>query len=199
MFRRRDYHERVRTIAPALILALASCATPVPNTTMPEGMEMPPPAPPLEQHAWLQQLVGDWKVTYEAPSSTGTEPMQMEAIATTRKVGELWILIEGSAKFDGQTFSSFMTLGYSPSQEAFVGTWVDSMQTQLWVYRGTLDPTGKILTLISEGPSMVDASVMTEFRDVIELKSKDQYLLNSSVKGPDGAWMPIVSATYRRE
>ncbi len=188
----------MRLIASAMILALASCANSVPNTPMPAGMQMPPPAPALDQHVWLQQLVGDWKVTYEVPTDTGAEPMQMEARASTRKVGELWILVEGSANFDGQTFSSFMTLGYSPSQEAFTGTWVDSMQTQLWIYRGSLDPTGKILTLISEGPSMGDASVMTEFRDVIELKSKDQYLLSSSVKGPDGAWMPIMTATYQR-
>ena len=198
MFRRRDYHERVRTIAPALLLALASCATPVPNTPVPEGMEMPTPAPPLEQHAWLQQLAGDWNVTYEVPTDDGSKPMQMKALASARKVGELWILIEGSANFDGQAFSSFMTLGYHPVQEAFVGTWVDSMQTQLWIYRGALDPTGKILTIVAEGPSMGDASVMTEYREVIELKSKDQFLLNSSVKGPDGAWMPIVTATYQR-
>lgn len=159
---------------------------------------MPESAPALDQHVWLQQLVGDWKITYEVPMDTGTAPMQMEALASTRKVGELWILVEGSAKFDGQAFSSFMTLGYSPSQEAFTGTWVDSMQTQLWIYRGTLDPTGKILTLISEGPSMEDASVMTEFRDVIEVQGKDQYLLLSSVKASDGTWTTIMTATYQR-
>jgi hypothetical protein len=180
-----------------LVLLLAACASPA-ASSLPEGFEMPPPAPALDQHAWLHQLVGDWNVTYEVSMDPSAEPIKMEARASTRKVGELWILVEGSANFDGQAFSSFMTLGYSPAQEAFSGTWVDSMQTQLWVYRGTLDSTGKILTLVSEGPSMGDASVMTEFRDVIELKSKDQYLLNSSVKGPDGAWTTIMTATYRR-
>lgn len=189
----------MRTLPLILLLAAsAACATSVPNTPMPEGFEMPPPAPALEQHAWLQQLVGDWNVMYEASMGPGAEPMKMEARASTRKVGELWILSEGNANFGGQGFSSFMTLGYNPTHEAFVGTWVDSMQTQLWIYRGRLDSTGKILTLVSEGPSMTDASVMAEYRDVIELKSRDQYLLNSSVKGPDGAWTTIMTATYQR-
>ena len=43
---------------------------------------------------------------------------------------------------------------YDPQKQRFVGTWIGSMMTYLWVYEGTLDATEKVLTLNAEGPSM---------------------------------------------
>ena len=48
-----------------------------------------------------------------------------------------------------------MTLGYDPVQKRFVGTFIGSMMTHMWIYNGTLDAAGKVLTLDTEGPGLL--------------------------------------------
>ena len=49
-----------------------------------------------------------------------------------------------------------MTLGFDPQKGGYVGTWIGSMTSFLWIYRGTLDRVEKILTLDTEGPNFDD-------------------------------------------
>ena len=53
----------------------------------------------------------------------------------------------------GGPATTLMTLGYDPEKKRFVGTWIGSMMTHLWIYDGALDAAGKVLTLDAEGPS----------------------------------------------
>lgn len=92
-----------------------------------------------------------------------------------------------------------LTLGYDPAKGCFVGTWVGSMMTHLWVYDGFLDETGKVLTLEAEGPDMSGAGgKMAKYRDVITMESDDHRVLTSHMLGVDGKWQPFMTAHYRR-
>jgi hypothetical protein len=161
--------------------------------------DVPMPAKPGAQHEWLQQLVGQWSVTCEASMGPGTEPMMIESTETVRSIGGLWIQGEGSAVFDGKPFTSILTLGYDPRQKAFVGTWIDTMQTHLWTYRGSLDDAKKVLTLEAEGPAFDDPNKNSKYRDVIEVVGKDHRRLSSSVQGEDGQWTTFMRADYHRK
>lgn len=162
------------------------------------------PTPPFEaaaaspEHEWLLQLVGEWRVTSEASMGPDQEPMRIESSERVRAIGALWVLSEGSAKMDGQPFTSLLTLGYDPAQGCFVGTWVDTMQTHLWSYRGTLDRARNTLTLEASGPGFDDASQSALYRDVIEIVDRDHKRLTSSVQGADGAWTEFMRAEYTR-
>ena len=176
--------------APAFLVAIL-CGALAPQ-------EVPESAPPRAEHAWLQQLVGDWVATFEATMEPGAAPMQMETTETVRAIGKLWIQAEGSASMGGAPFTSIQTLGYDPGQEAFVGSWIDSMQTHLWIYRGQLDESRRVLSLETEGPSFDDPTRTASYRDVIELKDSDHRLLTSAVKAEDGTWTVFLRAEYRR-
>ena len=154
--------------------------------------------PPQESHAWLQQLVGEWKMTAEGSMGEGTEPMTMESTESVRALGELWIMAEGEADFGGQPFATVMTLGYDSRKEAFVGTWIDSMHTHMWSYEGKLDAAKKVLTLETEGPAFDDPARIAKYRDVIEIESADRRSLSSSVLGDDGKWTTFMRAQYER-
>lgn len=156
-------------------------------------------APQTEQHAWLQQLVGDWSGVAEANMGPGTEPMRIEGTEHVRSLGGLWVLVEGSATIQGTPVSTVMTIGYDPRQKTFVGSWVDSTQTHMWSYKGNLDAAKTTLTLETEGPDFGDPSKNARYRDVIELQSKDKKVMSSWVLGADGNWISFMSAEYTRK
>ncbi len=161
--------------------------------------DMPGPAAPQEQHKWLQQLVGDWTVTAEATMAPGTDPMKLESTESVRSIGEFWIMAEQTASLMGTPITSILTLGYDPQKEVFVGTWIDSMQAHMWSYVGTLDGAKKVLTLETKGPRFEDPSKITDYRDVIELKSADHKSMTSSLKEEDGSWNTFMRAEFRRK
>ena len=152
-----------------------------------------------EEHQWLQRIVGDWSATTEARLGPDTDPVHTESSESIRGIGNLWILSEGSAIADGQPFTSIFTLGYDPLQNAFVATWVDSVQTRLWSYTGRLDPTGTVLTLEADGPSFSDPSKLTKYRETIEVLDDDHKVSTSSVQLPDGSWFEFVRSNSRRK
>jgi hypothetical protein len=157
------------------------------------------PASPSDDHVWLQQLVGEWSVHSEASMGPDAEPMVMDSTASTRAIGDLWILSEGHMDFDGMAATTLLTLGYDFAQQAFVGSWVDTMQTHLWTYRGQLDAAGKTLTLETSGPSWEDPAQSANYRDSITILGDGRFELTSSIQGADGSWTTFMSAEYTRK
>lgn len=155
------------------------------------------PAPRGEQ-AWLTQFVGEWESEGEAFLEPGQPPIKSKGTESTRRLGDHWIVAEGKATFMEMPFTSILTLGYDPARQKFVGTWVDSTSSYLWHYEGTLDASGKYLTLESEGPFERTPGKPAKFREVIEFPSKDQRLFKAHVL-VDGRWEPLVTIHSRRK
>ena len=117
-----------------------------------------------------------------------------------RALGELWVILEGTGTLPGGGEARMqMTLGYDPETNGLLGTWVGSMMTHMWVYRGTLDDDQKVLTLETEGPSFKGDGKTARYRDVITLVSANERTLTSFGLQPDGSWSQMMQATYRRK
>jgi hypothetical protein len=155
---------------------------------------------PQKEHQWLQQLVGEWTMEAEASMGPDKPPEKARGTESVRSLGGLWVLAEGQGEMPGGgPATTLMTLGYDPRTKRYVGTWIGSMMTYLWVYDGELDATGKVLTLSAEGPSMAGDGTMAKYRDVIEFVSDDHRELSSQVLGEDGQWQRFMTAHYRRQ
>ena len=128
-----------------------------------------------------------------AEKSTGTE--------SVRSLGGLWILAEGQGEMPGcGEATTMMTLGYDSHKQRYVGTWIGSMMTHLWVYDGgKLDAAQKVLTLDSEGPAMTGEGKMAKYKDAIEFKSDDRRVMTSHVLGDDGQWHHFMTVNYWRK
>ncbi len=181
----------MKTIALIALLPLCTLAV--------QDMEMPEPSPRLEQHRWLEQLVGEWDVDCEMSMGQGMAPMMMESTESVRALGGLWIVAEGNASFGGTPFTSMMTIGYDPDEQAFVGTWIDTRHSHLWNYTGSLDAAKKVLTLETEGPRFDDPSKTASYRDAIEIKGPGHKVMTSSIQNADGTWTTFVTANHRRK
>ena len=125
-------------------------------------------AEPQKEHAWLQKLVGEWTYEVEAVMAPGQPPVKVAGRArASARSADCGSLGEGQGEMPGGgPATTLITLGYDPSAKRFVGTWVGSMMTHLWVYDGALDTSGKVLTLDAEGPSFAGDGKMAKYQDI---------------------------------
>lgn len=157
-------------------------------------------AKPQAEHEWLMQFVGEWACDSECPGAPGMPPTKMTGTESVRSLGGLWMVSEATfAGTESGSWNSIMTLGYDPQSKAFVGSFIASMMTHLWPYRGTLNADKTVLTLDSEGPSFAGDGTMQKYQDIVTVVSKNHRTLTSQVRGPDGKWTQFMKMDLRRK
>lgn len=157
-------------------------------------------AEPQKEHEWLTRLVGDW--TYEGSCSMGPDQPRSHFKGTerVRSIGGLWIVGEGQGEMPGGGPATMLiTLGYDLAAKQYLGSWVGSMMTHFWAYRGSMDASGKVLTLESEGPSFAGDGTLVKYRDVMEVKDDDHRVFSGHGIGPDGKWVEFMTSHYTRK
>ena len=155
---------------------------------------------PQTEHKWLQRLVGDWTCEHECSMGPDEPPMKTSGTESVRSIGGLWTVGEGQGEMPtGGSATMIMTLGYDPQTGRFVGTFFGSMMTHLWVYNGTLDAAGKVLTLDTVGPDFSGGDGMIPYQDLIEFVDDNHRVLSSRFRGPDGKWIPFTTSHYHRK
>lgn len=163
---------------------------------MAEQEQFCPIAEPQDQHRWLHRMVGDWRFECEAVMALDQPPTHFTGTERVRSLGGLWVVGEGSGHMpDGRPSASLLTLGYDPDKRRFVGTFLASMMTHLWLYEGVL--AGNVLTLDTEGPDFTGDG-KAKFKDVITLESDDLRVMTSLALGDGGEWRQFMRAEYRR-
>jgi hypothetical protein len=122
-------------------------------------------AAPQKEHQWLQKLVGEWTYETEVKMESGQPVENSTGTETVRSLGGLWVLAEGRGEMPGcGTATTLITLGYDPQKQRYVGTWIGSMMTYLWLYEGELDANETVLTLNSEGLSITGDEKMAKYK-----------------------------------
>jgi len=153
-----------------------------------------------KEHEWLQQLVGEWTAEMSMVMAPDQPPMTSQGSESVRSLGGLWTLGEGQGQCpDGPPVTSLMTLGFDPAKGRFVGSFIASMMSMLWIYEGSLDADGESLVLDTVGPAMTGNGSMVKYQDIITFLSPDHRTLTSRAQGADGQWTEFMTAHYRRK
>jgi Protein of unknown function (DUF1579). len=153
-------------------------------------MEM---AKPQAEHGFLQKLVGTWEVTARDMADAGTWT------ETVRGLHGLWFVAEGNGEMPGGgAATTVLTLGYDPAKGKYVGSWIGSMMTHMWVYDGEVSADGNTLSLYTTGPDFEDPGRIGEYREQIIFSDDDHRIFNSSARQPDGSWKQFMEAHYSR-
>jgi hypothetical protein len=122
---------------------------------------------------------------------TGTEQV--------RAIGGFWILCENHSRMPGGFDNAMViTLGYDPERHSFVGSWIGSMMSHLWIYEGALDAGNRRLTLTAEGPNAVVPGQRAQYRDEVEITDRDHRVLSSHILTDDGSWQRLMTVRYQR-
>lgn len=153
-----------------------------------------------KEHRWLQRLLGNWMAEGEAVMGPDQPVQKWEIPERVSGIGDVWVQCVAQGDMPGcGPAATVMTLGYDPARKHFVGTFIGSMMTHLWVYEGDLDEGGQQLTLRAEGPDCSGNGRMVQYRDVITFRDDDHRELTSYMQGENGEWTQIVKASYRRQ
>jgi hypothetical protein len=165
----------------------------------PQVQAMLEAARPRKEHEWLHKLVGEWEHESTA-QEPGKPPQTFRGTQHTRSLGDLWIVGEGEGEMPGGgRMTTMTTLGFDPQKGRFVGTWLGSMMSYLWVYDGFLDAAERSLTLESEGPSMTVEGAMGRYRDTFTVESDDSHTMTGTFLGDDGEWHEMMKMHFRRK
>jgi hypothetical protein len=157
-------------------------------------------AEPQPEHQWLQRLVGEWTYETDAPTDAPAEGCSTwKGTESVRSLGGVWVVAEGqSTSVDGAAASNVMSIGFDPATKRYVGTWIGSMMTNLWVYDGELSADGNSLVLASEGPDMFAEGKTGLYHDIIEFTDDDHRLLRARIRKEDGTWHEFMVTRYQR-
>lgn len=164
---------------------------------------------PVWAHHWLKRFVGEWE--FESRCSPGPGQPDLVSIGRerVRMLGDLWLIGESTAEIPaahgGGSMDAVITIGFDPAKAPggrFVGTWVGSPMTSMFVYEGELEGGQhgpcRVLPLRTIGPSFTDPAKLTDYIDVVELLDDSTRLLWSKTRGDDGQWHKFMEARYRR-
>ena len=133
------------------------------------------------------------------------EDLVFGGVEVVRPFGDLWVVGEGKGTTpDGTAMDWVISLGFDPQRPMgetdpagrFIGTFLASVMPGMFVYEGT--KAGDVLTLDTEGPSMGDPSMLTAYRDVIEMMGDDLRVMTSHSQMADGSWFGFMKGEYRR-
>jgi hypothetical protein len=156
-------------------------------------------ASPQKEHNLLEKLVGDWTYEVEATMEPGKPPQKFTGTERVRSIGGLWFVAEGqSVGPSGHDATTILTIGYNPDTGRYVGTWVGSMMTHMWIYDGEMDASERVLSLYTDGPSFTEKGKTAKYKEVIEFKSNDERTFTSHLRDESGNWEQFMASTYRR-
>lgn len=154
-----------------------------------EGQEIPRPT---REHDFLKKFEGTWdaKIKADGEEYKGTSTFKME-------LGGLWLASEFVGDFGGFKFEGKGMDSYDTRRKKYVSVWCDSMTTSPLLMEGTVDASGKKMTMAGEGPA--PDGKMTKYTSITEFKSDDLMLFTLSAPGPDGKEQSVMSVEYQRK
>jgi Protein of unknown function (DUF1579) len=124
--------------------------------TQPEG-EMDPmmaawleAGTPDEHHALLGAFVGEWTAHSVFQMSPDAPPMESTGSETNEMIfGGRYLATHHQGDFMGAPFEGRGAMGYDKVQKKYVGVWIDSMSTMIYVESGQYDAASRSFTMES--------------------------------------------------
>ena len=122
-------------------------------TSTSTAQEPPPVQKPLPEHKVLAEDEGTWDATIKTyAGGPDAEPAVSKGSEVNEVLpGGLWVLSKFEGDFGGMKFLGRGQFGYDPAKKKYVGTWIDSMSTNLSVLEGEYDAKTKTMTFVGEG------------------------------------------------
>ncbi len=155
------------------------------------------PPKPGKEHQWLTGQAGIWDARIQMLGEDG-KMMESKGVSRVKAgPGGLWVIDEFEAEMMGAPFAGHGTTGFDPATGKHVGTWIDSWNTTVMQLEGSVDATGKVLTMSGLAPGHDGTPVRHTM--VTTIKDDGSRVFELSVPGAEGKPMVVMTIVYTRQ
>lgn len=148
-------------------------------------------------HEWLMKSVGSWEVRGQYYVGPGQDPLDAKGTETVEMMGPYWQ--RGTLRIE--LFDSIVEgvthLGFDPTRQIFVSTWIDSANPFLYLYEGSYDEETRLLSLSGVNTDPNTGKPAT-YRSLAGYDLPDERSLSLSIEVPGRNESEILSYEYKR-
>lgn len=150
-----------------LVIAVASTCALVAAAFTPIAQDMGMPQP-TDEHKHMLAGAGEWEGTLTSYAIPGVKPEPVAAREAVTAIGGFWVLSDFHCTFMGQPYHGSGHYGYDAEKKKYIGTWVDSMSSQLALMEGELDAKTKTLVMRWQAPDMMSGKIVPQRSEGVE-------------------------------
>jgi hypothetical protein len=152
-------------------------------------------AKPGKEHELLKKFEGEWDLTAKFMMEPGKEPVPSKGKESCKLIlGGLFLVTTHESELFGK-FSGHGVMGYDLQKKKYAGSWVDSLNTAMYLVEGTLE--GNVLTERMEGTEPGTGAPL-KMRLIHDLKDADHRVTRFFMTFPDGKEVETGSISYQR-
>jgi Protein of unknown function (DUF1579) len=160
-----------------------------------------PPVPkPTAEHERLAKDVGTWDATIKSwMGGPDSEPAVSHGVEVVKLLpGGLWVHSEFNGKFGDLEFHGCGQTGYDTKKGKYVGTWVDTMSTEIMATEGDYDSASRTVTMHSKGTG--PSGKPYEAKMTSKHEGDDTRVFTMSMKSDEtnGEYVKVMEITYKR-
>jgi Protein of unknown function (DUF1579) len=179
---------------------LMVCLGLVGAASLARGQDGPPVPKPTVEHERLAKDVGTWDATVKSwMQGPGSEPAVSQGVEVVKLIpGGLWLHSEFDGKFGDQEFHGCGQTGYDTKKGKFVGTWVDSISTEITMMEGDYDAASHTVTFYAKGTDPAGKAYDSKMTSKYE--GDDTRVFTMSMKSDEtkGEYVKVMEITYKR-
>jgi len=164
------------------------------------GQDGPPIPKPTAEHKALAEDVGTWDATIKSwMRGPDSEPAVSQGVEVAKLMpGGLWLQTEFDGKFGDQTFHGCGQTGYSTAKGKYVGTWVDSMSTEVMMMEGDYDPATRTVNFTAKGTGPSGKPYDSKMTSKHEDDNTRVFTMSMKSDETKGEYMKVMEITYKR-
>ncbi len=150
------------------------------------------------QHKLLANMEGSWNTSSKSWLEPGKPPVESTGACEQKMIlGGRFLQMMYSGDMMGQPFNGIGVTGYDNQKQKYVSTWMDSMSTSIFLFEGTGDTEGQVITQECQGEDPVRGPMT--WRSVTKVVDHDTHLFEMYGTVQGGKEEKMMEITYTRK